>query len=167
MKSNEQLMPRLVCCLHVGVVRHHQIQQLAERTRFIPEEITKTGKSTIGEKDLKKLTGNIFLKAHNLNVVNPIMETPEWLEEQTDDRLLQTYKKVGVYLGMHDRVTIVNNRLECLKDLLTLLHDQRHDSTGIKLYTIVIALLMVSALLSLAKALEIVMPGSHKAFPHS
>ena len=72
-----------------------QVQAAAERTRFIPEEITQKGYSSIRPKDLNRLTGDIFMQDRDLNLVNPIMDTPEWFEQQ-DDRLLQTYKKVVV-----------------------------------------------------------------------
>jgi len=134
------------------------VQVVAEKTRFIPEEIARVGRSSITHRDLNRLTGDIFMKAQGVNLVNPIMDTPEWLEEQPDDRLLVTYKRVCLYLDMHDRITIVNNRLECLKDLLALLRAQHHDADGFKLEKIVIVLLFLSALLSLVKSFEIVNP---------
>jgi len=132
-----------------------EVQRVAESTRYIPEEITRRGSSSMKPRDLNRLTGDIFMKSHAVNLVNPIMGTPEWLEQEPDDRLLQTYKRLCLYLGMHDRVTIVNNRLECLKDLLALLRAQHHDADGFKLETIVILLLVMCVVLSFLKSLEI------------
>lgn len=61
-------------------------------------------------------------------------------------------------MAMDDRITIVNNRLECLRDLLALLRAQRHDSDGFKLVGIIILLLIASAVVSFIKAVEILFP---------
>lgn len=131
------------------------MQRIAEATRYIPEDLARCGSCHIKTKELNRLTGNIFVKAQSLNLVDPIMSTPEWLEEEAD-RLVEMYKKVCVYLDIDDRVKILDSRLTCFKDLLALLRDQHHDEEGTKLYVLVIVLLVFCVLLSLVKGVEII-----------
>jgi len=132
-----------------------EVQHIAEATRYIPEDLARSGGCHMSVKDLNRLTGYIFMKTQSLNLVDPLMSIPEWLETESD-RLVETYKKVCVYLDIDNRVKILDSRLTCFKDLLALLRDQHHDTEGTKLYMLVIVLLVFCVLLSLVKGVEIV-----------
>mmetsp|Transcript_11378 Transcript_11378/g.20573 ORF Transcript_11378/g.20573 Transcript_11378/m.20573 type:complete len:411 (-) Transcript_11378:419-1651(-) len=133
-----------------------EVQKIAGVTRFIPEELARTGGCSIRNKDLNRLTGNIFVKAQSLNLVDPIMSMPEWMESEPNDRLVEMYKRVCVYLDIDDRVTILDSRLACFKDLLALLRNQHHDRNNTNITWLIIILLVFCCALSLVKGIEMV-----------
>lgn len=81
--------------------------------------------------DVGKLIGELFVIRHKLNLYTDILDIPDFFWEE--DRFEPEYNIVWKYLEMDIRVTVLNKRLDMIKDMLDLLqfHVERSEMNSL------------------------------------
>ncbi|CEL92988.1 unnamed protein product [Vitrella brassicaformis CCMP3155] len=117
------------------------IENTIESTRNIPEGLMKTGKIHLKREDISKKIGELFLQRCYVNLHTDILDTPDIFWEF--DEFEGTYSSCRGYLEITKRVEILNQRLDIIKDLYDMLHNELTIQHGYKLEWIVIYLICI------------------------
>lgn len=123
------------------------VDNTIEDTQDIPQEIASNGKVSMSKEDIMKSIGELFILRININLHGSILDSPEimWSEPQLEP----IYQATRGYLEISQRVSLLNQRLEVISDLLQMLKEQLGHSHEEYLEFIVIILVAVTVLISL------------------
>jgi uncharacterized Rmd1/YagE family protein len=122
-----------------------RIEHKVEEYKYIPETLAAYGKVHLSERQLGIMIGEVFVIRHDVNLHTEILDTPAffWKEEMHEEN----YHMVMEYLEMSGRTSILNKRLDLLRELLDVLQHQMENEHGVKLEWIVIWLIVVEVVL--------------------
>ena len=122
------------------------VDNTIEDTQDIPQEIAYSGKVSMSKEDIMKSIGELFILRININLHGSILDSPEimWSEPQLEP----IYQATRGYLEINQRVSLLNQRLEVISDLLQMLKEQLGHSHEEYLEFIVILLVGVEVLIS-------------------
>lgn len=117
-----------------------------EDTQDIPQQIASMGKISMSKEDIMKSIGELFILRININLHGSILDSPEimWSEPQLEP----IYQATRGYLEINQRVSLLNQRLEVISDLLQMFKEQLGQSDEEYLEFIVIVLISVEVLVS-------------------
>lgn len=115
--------------------------------KHIPERLATTGKSDLTEKHISMMIGKVFIERTQVNLYTEILDTPDFLWE--DDAFEPGYVEFREHLDLPERVELLNNRLDILKELLEVLNTQLSNHHSSKLEIIVIWLIIAEILVSM------------------
>lgn len=106
-----------------------------------------TGKIDMDRSDIIKSIGELFILRININLHGSILDSPElmWAEPHLEP----IYQATRGYLEINQRVSLLNNRLEVISDLLSMLKEQLGHSHGEYLEFIVIVLIAVEVVVAI------------------
>lgn len=122
------------------------VDNTIEDTQDIPQEIAYSGKVSMSKVDIMKSIGELFILRININLHGSVLDSPEimWSEPQLEP----IYQATRGYLEINQRVSLLNQRLEVISDLLQMLKEQLGHSHEEYLEFIVILLVGVEVLIS-------------------
>ncbi|KAG6033022.1 hypothetical protein E4U41_007034 [Claviceps citrina] len=122
------------------------IATTVETCKDIPAHIALTGKINLSRKQINMQIGDLFILRIAIHLNGSVLDTPElfWVEPQLEP----VYQAVRSYLEMDQRVTLLNERLDVIADLLAVLKDQLSHGHGEKLEWIVIVLIAMEILVA-------------------
>ena len=122
----------------------------------------------MGTSEVSQQMGDLFVQRCRVNLHTDILDTPDVFWEF--DEFEPDYSKCRRYLEIHKRVNILNQRLEIVKDLYEMLHNEVTIRAGVQLEIIIIVLIVLEVL---TEMLQIILtkrlwplPGSDEAEPH-
>ncbi|KAH8591758.1 hypothetical protein B0O99DRAFT_519017 [Bisporella sp. PMI_857] len=123
------------------------VDNTIEQCKDIPTEIANTGKISLTGKEINMQIGELFILRINIHLSGSILDSPElfW----TEPKLEPVYNAVRNYLEMEQRVKLLTDRLIVIKDLLEVLKDQLSHGHGEKLEWIVIVLIAAEILVAI------------------
>lgn len=123
------------------------VENTIEDTQDFPQEIAVTGKIDMDRSDIIKSIGELFILRININLHGSILDSPElmWAEPHLEP----IYQATRGYLEINQRVNLLNNRLEVISDLLSMLKEQLGHSHGEYLEFIVIVLIAVEVVVAI------------------
>ena len=130
----------------------YRIEKKIAEYKFIPETLAKDGIiDDVSSRRVGMMIGDIFVIRHDLNLHTDILDTPDyfWGEE---DIYEEVYERVMKYLEMESRVEVVNKRLDMLKELLDVLHQQMENAHSTKLEWIIIWLIVLEVVIQIVGA---------------
>ena len=128
-----------------------RIEKKVADFRYIPETFARDGKISLPSKKLGKMIGDVFVIRHDVNLHTEILDTPDWFwEHGGEDLQFSLYKLTYDYLEMDGRTSIINKRLDMLRELLTMLLQQSEAEHNVKLEMIIIWLIICSVFLEAA-----------------
>mmetsp|Transcript_6278 Transcript_6278/g.9476 ORF Transcript_6278/g.9476 Transcript_6278/m.9476 type:complete len:422 (-) Transcript_6278:44-1309(-) len=127
-----------------------RIERKVAEYKFIPETLANVGKIDMSTRRIGMMIGDIFVIRHDLNLHTDILDTPDYFWEE--DRYEQDYEKVMKYLEMDSRVEVINKRLDMLKELLDVLHQQMENAHSTKLEWIIIWLIVLEVVIQIVGA---------------
>ncbi|ODQ53666.1 DUF155-domain-containing protein [Saitoella complicata NRRL Y-17804] len=115
------------------------VDNTIEVTKDIPQDIAESGKVAMSRKDIMKSVGELFILRININLQGSVLDSPElfWAEPQLEP----IYQAARSYLEINQRVSLLNQRVEVISDLLSMLKEQLTHSHGEWLEWIVIILI--------------------------
>ncbi|KQC45844.1 Cytoplasmic protein required for sporulation [Saccharomyces cerevisiae] len=98
------------------------VDNTIEDTQDIPQEIAYSGKVSMSKEDIMKSIGELFILRININLHGSVLDSPEimWSEPQLEP----IYQATRGYLEINQRVSLLNQRLEVISDLLQMLKEQ-------------------------------------------
>ena len=108
----------------------------------IPQTLKEVGRiGYMSSGDVGKLIGELFVIRHNLNLHSDILDIPDFFWEE--DKYEPEYNKLWKYLEMDGRVSVLNKRLDLIKEMLDLLrfHVERGETTNLDWIIIILIVL--------------------------
>jgi len=120
------------------------LERSIERNASLPEQLAKTGRIHMSDRELSKEIGSLFLIKHGINLDSNLQDTPE--EFWDNDRFQESYDKTISYFEIQKRLTLINHRVDMINDLHRLLIEQEHNRHGVHLEWIIIVLIVFEIL---------------------
>ncbi|POS83526.1 hypothetical protein EPUL_005583, partial [Erysiphe pulchra] len=98
------------------------VDNTIEACKDIPGQIATTGKIALSRTQINMQIGELFILRINMHLNGSVLDTPEifWLEPHLEP----VYQAVRSYLEIDQRVSLLNERLDVIADLLAVLKDQ-------------------------------------------
>ncbi|KAF3160964.1 hypothetical protein EYR41_006148 [Orbilia oligospora] len=123
------------------------VDNTIEDTKSIPQDVALTGKVRMSRRKIMMHIGDLFILRININLQGSVMDSPElmWAEPQLEP----IYQAARSYLEINQRVSLLNQRLDVISDLLQMLKEQLSHSQGERLEWVVIVLIAVEILVAL------------------
>ncbi|KAK6543864.1 hypothetical protein TWF694_000589 [Orbilia ellipsospora] len=123
------------------------VDNTIEDTKSIPQDVALTGKVRMSRRKIMMHIGDLFILRININLQGSVMDSPElmWAEPQLEP----IYQAARSYLEINQRVSLLNQRLDVIGDLLQMLKEQLSHSQGERLEWVVIILIAVEILVAL------------------
>lgn len=118
-----------------------------EEVKHIPERLAATGKTDLTEKEISQKIGKVFIERTQVNLHSEILDTPDFL--WNDDAFEPGYLHLRKHLDLPERVQLLNDRLDILKELLDVLNTQLSNHHSSRLEIIVIWLIVAEIFVSL------------------
>ncbi|KAK3058629.1 sporulation protein rmd1 [Extremus antarcticus] len=115
-------------------------------TQSIPSTIARTGRINLTRREINMQIGELFILRINIHLQGSVFDAPElmWAEPQLDP----VYQAVRSYLEMDQRVSLLQERVGVIADLLAVLKDQLSHTHGEYLEWIVIVLIAAEILVA-------------------
>jgi len=134
------------------------VDNTIEDTKSIPQDVATTGKVNMSRRDIMKHIGELFILRININLQFSVLDSPElmWAEPQLDP----VYQAARSYLEINQRVSLLNQRLDVIGDLLQMLKEQMSHSQGEHLEWIVIVLIAAEILVAVINVVVDLLAGS-------
>ena len=120
-------------------------ESLVEKFTFTIEDIAeklKAGsKINLSRRDVLRLSGEVFMFRHKLNLQSELATTPdvywehEWLEN--------LYAEASRYFSIHQRVRVTNDALDYCREVVDLMREDLNNSYGHRLEILIILLIMI------------------------
>jgi len=118
-----------------------------QEVKHIPERLAATGRTDLTEKQISQMIGKVFIERTQVNLHSDILDSPDFLWE--DDAHEPAYAALKDHLDVPERVTLLNDRLDILKELLEVLNTQLSNHHSSRLEIIVIWLIITEIAVSL------------------
>jgi uncharacterized Rmd1/YagE family protein len=125
------------------------IERRIESTRYAPESLAKKGRIPLSRKQLTKMMGELFLERNSINLHTDILDTPEFFWENSD--LEPLYRLIAQDLDISARVTVLNKRLDIVKELFEMLSNELENRHSSSLEWIIIGLIFFEIMIVVAK----------------
>lgn len=122
-----------------------RIEDTIDSTKDIPMIMATTGRVPMSRNNIIKKIGHLFVMRINVNLVSPILDTPEVFWSLPN--LEPLYAAARTYLEITQRVDLVNQRVAVLSDLLEMLKDHLNSMHGEYLEWIIIWLIAIEILI--------------------
>jgi len=123
------------------------LERNIERNANLPEQLAKTGRIHMSDRQLSKEIGSLFLIKHGINLDSNLQDTPE--EFWDNDRFQESYDKTMSYFEIIKRINLINQRIDMISDLHRLLIEQEQNRHGVHLEWIIIVLIVFEVLAEL------------------
>lgn len=97
-------------------------------TQSIPSTIARNGRVNLTRREINMQIGELFILRINVHLQGSVLDAPElmWAEPQLDP----VYQAVRSYLEMDQRVSLLQERVNVIADLLAVLKDQLSHTHG-------------------------------------
>eukprot|EP00889_Picochlorum_renovo_P007710 jgi/Picre1/34740/NNA_002206.t1 len=89
-----------------------------EDISFVPEKLAATGEIPVPAQDIMQFIGFLYRQMNHVNLVGPALDTPDDLPNEELIRSL--YRDVYEYLEVQERLGIMHDRFEIVRDMLEL-----------------------------------------------
>ncbi|KKP36344.1 MAG: hypothetical protein UR27_C0021G0015 [Candidatus Peregrinibacteria bacterium GW2011_GWA2_33_10] len=123
------------------------IQHIVEKTSYIPENLSKTGKIKLSRKKLSRIRGEIFLRQSRVNLNYDLLDVPEFIWEEP--QLGPIYEIVASYLDIQSRIGVLNKKLEVLHNMFEIISNEENHIYASKLEWIIIILIVIEIIMFL------------------
>jgi uncharacterized Rmd1/YagE family protein len=121
------------------------IEDAISATSQIPVHLAKAGSVGLSNRAVTIKMGELFLQRSNVNLHSDILDTPELFWEF--DEYEQMYVLGRSYLDIDKRITILNQRLDIMKDLYEMLQNELNVKHSAKIEIIIIVLILAEIVL--------------------
>ncbi|MGZ3632890.1 MAG: RMD1 family protein, partial [Parachlamydiaceae bacterium] len=125
------------------------IQKTFNNTTHLPEDLAKKGRIFLSRREIRRITGQLFIERSSINLHLDVLDTPEIFWEFPEIEPL--YKMASVYLDIDTRVEILNQRLDVLHELLEMLGNELNHQHSSRLEWTIILLIVIEVFLTLSK----------------
>eukprot|EP01012_Entosiphon_sulcatum_P045547 TRINITY_DN6081_c0_g1_i1.p1 TRINITY_DN6081_c0_g1~~TRINITY_DN6081_c0_g1_i1.p1 ORF type:complete len:418 (-),score=61.01 TRINITY_DN6081_c0_g1_i1:670-1923(-) len=124
-----------------------RIEKVIQGARKYPEYLAEHGEVKLTQKEIAMLKGKLFIDRMDVNLHCDILDTPDFFWEHPE--LEPLYLQGRRYMEISKRVEILNQRLDVVHELFSMLSDELNQKAAAKLEWIVIILIVVEIILGL------------------
>jgi uncharacterized Rmd1/YagE family protein len=124
-----------------------QVEQAIELVDEIPQHMAKHGALNFSRKVINRKYGELLMVRTSINLHSDVLDLPQFFFEIPEGQ--ETYEIVSKYLQISRRARILNERLELLTDVYTMLSDDRSKSVSHRLEWLIIVLISVEIVVAL------------------
>lgn len=94
------------------------LKTYVEDISFVPEKLAATGEIPVPSQDIMQFIGFLYRQMNHVNLVGPALDTPDDLPN--DELIRSLYRDVYEYLEVQERLGIMHDRFEIVRDMLEL-----------------------------------------------
>lgn len=126
------------------------VNETIDATKDTPQMIAETGRVNLKREEIMMAVGQLFILRININLQGSVLDSPELM--WTEPQLEPIYTAARSYLEINQRVALLNQRVEVIGDLLSMLKEQithTHDESLEWIVVILMGLLVLIALFSI------------------
>lgn len=127
----------------------NSVSKTITQTRFLSEELSKSGKVNISRKEVAKLIGKLFAERNNINLNYDILDTPEFFWRRP--RYETYYNMAREYIDIQTRLELIEKRLNVIHELYQRLSDELNNRHSSYLEIIIIFLITIEVVLVILK----------------
>ena len=119
----------------------NSVDKTIKATETIPRNLAKKGRIEVNQTSIYKMIGSIFMLRSSVNLISGMLDCPDcfWNEATWEE----IYNKSRDYYDLEERIEIINNRLDLIKELYDMLNDDLHNKHTANLEWIVIWLIFM------------------------
>lgn len=123
-----------------------RIYQTIEETRYIPLALAKSGRLSLSRKKIAQKIGELYIERSWVNLHTDILDSPEffWDNPEYDD----LYKMARADLSLEQRTSVLNTRLDIIRELFEVLGDELKSRHGVLLEWSVVIMLFIEITIS-------------------
>jgi uncharacterized Rmd1/YagE family protein len=125
-----------------------RIEDVITATEKFPSALLHGGTASITKNEAARLKGALFVHRMNVNMHTDILETPKYFWEHGD--LTPVYVTTRNYMDIDQRVDVLNQRLQIVEDLFSVLHQELNSRNLRHLEWVVLCLVFVDIALAWA-----------------
>lgn len=125
------------------------IERRIENSKHAPENLAKHGRIFMSRSELSKLIGEIVLDRNSINFHTDVLDTPEFFWEYSE--LEPLYRLIAQDLDIAARVSVLNKRLDIVKELFEMLSNELQYRHSSRLEWIIIVLIFIEVVITFAK----------------
>lgn len=125
------------------------IERRIDKSRSAPESLAKHGHIPMSRIELSRLMGEIIIDRNSINFHTDVLDTPEFFWEYSD--LEPLYRLIAQDLDISSRVTVLNKRLDIVKELFEMLSNELQHRHSSRLEWIIIVLIFIEVAITFAK----------------
>jgi uncharacterized Rmd1/YagE family protein len=125
------------------------IERRIDNSRDAPVSLATHGRILMSRKKLARLMGEIIIDRNSINLHTDILDTPEFFWEYSD--LEPLYRLIAQDLDIVSRVSVLNRRLDIVKELLEMLSNELQHRHSTRLEWIIITLIFIEVVITFAK----------------
>lgn len=125
------------------------IERRIENSRSAPESLAKHGRIPMSRIELSRLMGEIVIDRNSINFHTDVLDTPEFFWEYSD--LEPLYRLIAQDLDIAARVSVLNKRLDIVKELFEMLGNELQHRHSSRLELIIIGLIFIEVVITFAK----------------
>ena len=114
----------------------------------IPRQLATSGHVTVSRMEVNMLCGKVFLQKTAVNLLDSVLDTPEYFWSQPDSLQL-LYEKVGEYVELEPRIEVINQRFQLLHEMLELIRDVGNTNHSSRLEWIIIWLIVIEVIIGI------------------
>jgi len=127
------------------------IARVMDATLSLPQSLVQKGTIDLSKKEVSQVLGRIFIERNSVSLHADVLDTPDFFWDR--EELEPIYAKTCKYLDMEQRVSVLNSRLDLLKELFDMLRDELESKHSTRLEWIVIWLIVIEIVLGLFEML--------------
>jgi len=124
-----------------------EIEKEIEKTKNIPYEIKKYGKTKLKGKEIAKIKWELFITKSLLNLHYDLLDEPDFFWDYPE--LLPYYEKAKNYLDITDRIEVLNKKLSVIEEIFEMLTDEINHKHEVFLEWIIIGLIVIEVFISI------------------
>lgn len=123
------------------------IEKTIQNTRHIPHTLAEKGHQPLSQKELRKVMGQVYIERSSINLHFDLLDEPEFFWEY--EELEPLYSMTRKYLDIQDRIFILNQKLEVVGELVSMLSEELKHKHSSRLEWIIIWLIAIEIVLIL------------------
>lgn len=126
-------------------IYENEVENSIDSTKAIPKCLAETGQIKLSKQETSKMIGNLFMLRNSVNLQSDMLDTPDYFWDI--DKWEASYLKSRKYFDLDQRLEVLNNRLDIIKELYDMLNDELHNKHATKLEWIVIGLIVIEVVI--------------------
>lgn len=124
-----------------------KVEKTIADTEEIPKNLAKSGEIDLSQKKVYQMIGSIFILRSSVNLLSGMLDTPECFSNKNIWENI--YHQAYDHHDIEERIRIINERLDLIKELYDMLNDDLHNKHTANLEWIVISLILIEVLVEI------------------
>jgi uncharacterized Rmd1/YagE family protein len=125
------------------------VDRTIEENKVLPQELMQKGTISLSRRSLAKKIGMLFAERHLISLNASILDTPEFFWKRPK---YEPYYEMAIKnLELRQRIDVLNDRLDIIHELYTILSNDLQHSSSARLEVTIVLLILIEVLLLILK----------------